>query len=118
MKPSAALHFRSRPELADRAVAFAQNQAKLHELEVKQGKAVVELVRAGVGKDGAVRVFMADPVFAGAMPVFIGDDVTDEDGFAAATELGGFGIAVGERPSRNARYRLKDVKEVFEWLKP
>ncbi|MGB3377527.1 MAG: trehalose-phosphatase [Allopontixanthobacter sediminis] len=114
----AALHFRSRPELAARTHAFAGDQAKRHGLQVKKGKAVVELVRAGVGKDGAVRVFMAEPVFAGAMPVFIGDDVTDEDGFIAATEFGGFGIAVGERESSNAKYRLENVKDVYEWLKP
>lgn len=114
----AALHFRSRPELADRALAFAEEQAKTHGLQVKQGKAVVELVRAGVGKDGAVEVFMADPAFAGAMPIFIGDDVTDEDGFSAAMEFGGFGIAVGERKSRAARYRIQNVEDVHEWLKP
>ena len=112
----AALHFRSRPELADRAFAFATEQAQIHGLQIKQGKSVVELVRAGIGKDGAVRVFMGDPAFAGAMPVFVGDDVTDEDGFSAAKEFGGFGIAVGERKSSNATFRLHNVKEVHEWL--
>lgn len=113
----AALHFRSHPELADQAFAFASEQAEVHGLQVKQGKSVVELVRAGVGKDGAVRVFMGDPAFAGAKPIFVGDDVTDEDGFCAAKEFGGFGIAVGERKSSNAAFRLDNVKEVHEWLK-
>jgi len=60
---------------------------------------------------------MAEAAFAGATPIFVGDDVTDEDGFLAATDLGGFGIAVGERTSSNARYHLEDVKDVHEWLK-
>lgn len=114
----AALHYRSQPELADKVLAFAEEQARAHGLQVKHGKSVAELVRAGVGKDGAVRVFMADPAFAGAMPVFVGDDVTDEDGFSAAAEFGGFGIAVGERESINAKYRIENVRKVFEWLKP
>lgn len=113
----AAIHYRARPDLAGQAEAFAEQQANAHGLEVKNGKAVVELVWPGGGKEGAVRLFMVDPVFAGAMPIFIGDDVTDEDGFIAATELGGFGIAVGERISNNARYHLETVQDVHKWLK-
>ncbi len=113
----AALHFRARPELAGQALGFAQELAGDHGLQIKQGKCVVELVRPGAGKDLAVRVFMAEAAFAGATPIFLGDDVTDEDGFLAATDLGGFGIAVGERISSNARYHLEDVKDVHEWLK-
>ena len=113
----AALHYRGRPELADRAMAFAEEQASAHKLQIKQGKSVVELVRPGAGKDGAVRIFMENPAFAGAVPVFVGDDVTDEDGFIAATNFGGFGIAVGERAAKNARYYLETVQDVHEWLK-
>ncbi|HCY02336.1 MAG TPA: trehalose-phosphatase, partial [Erythrobacter sp.] len=39
-----------------------------------------------------------------------------EDGFAGAGEHGGFGIAVGERPSRQARYGLDSVAAVHHWL--
>jgi len=113
----AALHFRSRPELAKHAVNFAEGLAAQHELQIKQGKSVVELVQPGGGKDGAVCVLMAHPQFAGSMPVFIGDDVTDEDGFSSASNFGGFGIAVGERPSNNAYYHLQTVQDVHEWLK-
>ena len=34
------------------------------------------------------------PPFAGRLPVFVGDDVTDEDGIAAAKALGGVGVRV------------------------
>ena len=59
---------------------------------------------------------MEEPPFIGAMPLFIGDDVTDEDGFAGVADYGGFGIAVGERHSERARYRLDNVAAVHHWL--
>lgn len=112
----AALHFRARPELETAGVEFAEAIAMRHGLQVKRGKSVVEIVHPGADKGGAVRAFMATAPFVGAMPVFIGDDITDDDGFRAAAELGGFGILVGERVSRDARYRLGGVAELHEWL--
>jgi trehalose 6-phosphate phosphatase len=73
-------------------------------------------VRPGATKAGAVEAFMQVAPFAGAAPVFIGDDVTDEDGFAGAIGHGGFGVAVGERPSEKARYGLDSVAAVHHWL--
>lgn len=112
----AALHYRARPELEDDAHGFAQDLAAAHGLVIKSGKCVIELVRPGADKGGAVDLLIGQPPFAGARPVFIGDDVTDEDGFAACTRLGGFGIAVGERPSAAARHSLASVKDVHAWL--
>ncbi|MBX7495452.1 trehalose-phosphatase [Qipengyuania sp. 6B39] len=111
-----ALHYRSRPECEDAVQAFANRIAGDAGLVVKRGKAVAELVHPGADKAGAVRAFMALEPFAGATPIFIGDDVTDEDGFAGAIEFGGFGVAVGERISDKARYRLDSVTAVHNWL--
>jgi trehalose 6-phosphate phosphatase len=41
------------------------------------------------------RLMQAAP-FAGRVPIFLGDDVTDEDGIAAAIALGGAGFRVPE----------------------
>ena len=112
----AALHFRVRPELGSVASTFAAELADAHGLTTKAGKCVIELVWPGTDKGGAVELLTARAPFAGATPVFIGDDVTDEDGFAACTRLGGFGIAVGERASAGARYHLASVKDVHAWL--
>ena len=112
----AALHFRARPEFEAQAHVFANDLAVQHELATKSGKCVIELVRPGIDKGGAVRLLMKDRLFAEALPIFIGDDVTDEDGFAACKELGGFGISVGERRSTCAQYRLGTVGEVHQWL--
>lgn len=111
-----ALHYRGRPALAEEVHRFAEQLALEHGLSVKLGKCVAELVHPGADKGGAVRAFMADPEFAEALPVFVGDDLTDEDGFRAAAGMGGFGIVVGDRPSPLARYRLANPAEVHEWL--
>ena len=112
----AGLHSRAVPEKFAAMSEFAASVAAAHGLDCKRGKQVIELVRPGADKAGAVRLLMDRPLFAGTLPVFIGDDVTDEDGFAACMESGGFGIAVGERASEHARYRLDGVDEVYEWL--
>ncbi|WP_338445773.1 trehalose-phosphatase [Pelagerythrobacter marensis] len=112
----AALHFRSDPERAAQAHAFAADLAGRHALAVKQGKAVVEITQAGADKGGAVREFLKHPPFVGAVPIFVGDDVTDEDGMAACNDAGGFGVLVGDRSPTVARYRLPNVSSVYEWL--
>jgi trehalose 6-phosphate phosphatase len=63
-----------------------------------------------------VRAFMTEPDFAGARPLFVGDDLTDEDAFRAAAELGGGGILVGSERETSAQWRLPDVASVSGWL--
>lgn len=65
-------------------------------------------------KGDAVEAFLAEPAFAGKMPVFIGDDVTDLDAFAAVERHGGRAIAVGTRI--DAQTRLPQPSAVIEWL--
>lgn len=112
----AALHFRADPERGAAAHELADRVAERFGLATKHGKRVVELTRPGADKGGAVRAFLGLPAFAGAMPVFVGDDLTDEDGIAASIEAGGFGILVGDRTPTGARYRLPDVPAVYQWL--
>ena len=112
-----ALHFRAQPDLESDAVAFARGITEHGELRLKRGKCVVEVVRDGADKAGAVRAFMDVAPFAGAVPVFIGDDVTDEDGFRAASELGGCGILVGEPRETRASFILADPAAVHSWLR-
>lgn len=112
----AALHSRVAPEKEAQALAFMEDLARRHGLDTKRGKSVVELVHSGTDKGGAVDAFMAVAPFIGARPVFIGDDVTDEDGFAACARRGGFGIAIGDRPSASARYRLAGPAALHEWM--
>ena len=50
--------------------------------------------------------------------MFIGDDLTDEHGFAAASRGGGFGILVGGERETSARHRLAGPAAVKAWLRP
>jgi trehalose 6-phosphate phosphatase len=112
-----ALHYRQVPEFEQACrQAAAAAVAGCVGLAVAAGKMVFELRPAGSDKGGAVQAFMAEPPFAGRRPVFAGDDVTDEDGFAAVNRLGGLSVLVGpERPS-SARHRVEGVNSFCEWL--
>jgi len=112
----AALHYRRQPEKGENARAFAKQLAERHGWIAQDGKAVVELVEGETNKGEAVRTFMASAQFQGAQPWFIGDDLTDEHGFAACAQLGGGGIIVGQRASTSAQYSLADVASVHRWL--
>ena len=111
-----AFHYREQPEAGPAIDGAARAVANAHGLKVKTGKFVVEVTAGQSCKDAAVRLFMGKPRFTGALPVFIGDDVTDEDGFGAAERLGGFGVLVGDRTPTAARYQLADPAAVHEWL--
>ena len=111
-----ALHYRHNPSLEAQCLAFAESFAARHGLVIKRGKCVIEFVASGADKGVAVAALMAERPFAGAVPVFVGDDVTDEDGFRAAGNLGGFGVLVGDRMGSQARYGLESPVDVYQWL--
>jgi trehalose 6-phosphate phosphatase len=120
-KPSGlALHFRSSPELATMcreqlAQALAEAPGAALAWELLDGHCVCELKQRSVSKGSAVRAYLAEAPFAGRLPVFVGDDVTDEDGIRAVQAAGGFGVRVG--PGRSeARFRLADTDAVAAWL--
>jgi len=112
----AALHYRRAPDAGPACDALAERLAEENGLHLQRGKMVAELRLPGADKGDAVRRFMADPTMAGRTPVFLGDDVTDEAGFAAAAALGGWGVHVGDTPVTAAHYRLEDVTAVHHWL--
>ena len=102
--------------LEDEGVEFATALASAHELDVKRGKCVIELVGQGANKGAALRSFMQIAPFSDGIPVFVGDDITDEDGMLAASELGGFGVLVGDRQPTCAKYGLATPAAVHHWL--
>ena len=59
---------------------------------------------------------MREPLRQRTVPVFVGDDVTDEAGFAAAAALGGAGVLVGPARDTAATYRVEGVADVLAWL--
>ncbi len=116
-----ALHYRGAPAAEAACVALAErcvaeDPAYWHLL---QGKSVVEIKPRRIDKGDAVRRFAAQPPFAGRRPVFVGDDVTDEDGFAAALQAGGLAVAIGPPPAGRptaATFRLADPRALLLWL--
>ncbi|GAB4167758.1 MAG: trehalose-phosphatase [Thalassobaculales bacterium] len=113
----AALHYRGVPGLeAELRGAVAGLLAGLGGRFVAQpGKMVIEVRPACADKGRAVRAFMAEAPFRGRQPLFAGDDVTDEDGFAAVNALAGISVKIGEGATA-ARYRLPDVPSFVAWL--
>lgn len=112
-----ALHYRRAPHLAAYALRLMRQLAADADagLEIQRGKCVVEIKPSGIDKGTAVAEYLAEAPFRGRRPVFIGDDLNDEHGFAAVNRLDGISIKVGNGPSC-ARFRLRDVAAVRHWL--
>jgi trehalose 6-phosphate phosphatase len=97
---SLALHYRQAPELEALCVEAMQAAvAQSPGLTLMRGKMVVEAKPGGASKGDAIEAFMQEPPFAGRTPVFVGDDCTDEVGFATVQRLHGVGVKVGEGPT-------------------
>ncbi|MCJ2186565.1 trehalose-phosphatase [Novosphingobium beihaiensis] len=113
---SVAVHYRHHPHARDNLLARAEDLAAMHGLKMKHGKQVIELVMPGSDKGSAVARFMDLPQFSGTAPLFVGDDVTDEDAFRAVIRFGGNGILVGAMRPTAATWRLAGVAAVHDWL--
>jgi trehalose 6-phosphate phosphatase len=114
---SLALHYRQAPSLGARCRALIRRaaQASNGALAAVAGKMVIELMPRSGGKGRAIADFLADAPFHGRLPVFIGDDTTDEDGFAVVNRLGGVSVHVG-CGATIARHNLATVGDVLAWL--
>jgi trehalose 6-phosphate phosphatase len=112
-----ALHYRLAPGEADRADAFMAGLARKTGFALQRGAMVIELRAHGATKGDALKAFMTEPAFAHARPVFVGDDLTDEHGFAEAASLGVAVVLVGSPRDTAARYGLESVKAVADWLR-
>jgi len=112
-----ALHWRAAPHAAASVTQLAESHlSRLPGYRLQPGNHVIELVPADVDKGRAMHTLMHEAPFAGRIPVFVGDDLTDEFGFAAANAAGGWSIQVGEREPTQAQYRLDDPTAVHAWL--
>ncbi|RLM30763.1 trehalose-phosphatase [Brenneria salicis ATCC 15712 = DSM 30166] len=111
-----ALHYRQAREYQQQVLDLAQSAvARFPQLTLQPGKCVVEIKPRGIDKGAAIESFMQEAPFAGRIPVFVGDDLTDEKGFLAVNAMQGVSVKVGDG-SGHARYRLKQVADVHRWL--
>jgi trehalose 6-phosphate phosphatase len=112
------LHFRRAPGLEAQCTELVQRLLPQIESDFRliAGKMVFEFAPREHHKGAAITEIMQQAPFAGRRAVFLGDDVTDEDGFRAVNAMGGLTIHVGGDRDSEARYVLPDVAAVRRWL--
>ena len=120
---SLALHYRALPQAGPRLKSALTQLAARYpdEVALLEGKFVLELKPKEASKDRAIAAFLDERPFAGRRPVFVGDDITDEDGFRVVNAAGGVTIRIaraGEDSARPtaARYRLESPAALLDWL--
>jgi trehalose 6-phosphate phosphatase len=95
---SLTIHFRQAPEKekdAEALVARACAEFPAEALDIARNKMIVEVIRRGIDKGAGIAALMTRPPFAGRSPVFVGDDATDEKGFAVMPRFRGMAFSVG-----------------------
>ncbi|MEO1199702.1 MAG: trehalose-phosphatase, partial [Pseudomonadota bacterium] len=113
---SVALHYRRAETLGlDCKAEMAEAIADLDGFILLQGHCVVEARSDRADKGRAIAAFLNEPPFTGRVPVFAGDDVTDEDGFAVVNDNNGLSIKIGPESSA-ARYRFATRGAFQDWL--
>lgn len=112
-----ALHYRGAPAARNEAESLiAQQVEKLGcDYRLQSGKMVFEIRPNGHDKGTAIKAFLSESPFVGRIPIFIGDDQTDEDGFAIVNRLCGHAIKVGAGATI-ARWSLPNASAVIDWL--
>jgi trehalose 6-phosphate phosphatase len=119
---SLALHFRQAPEL-EAAVRETLERVRVHlpaDTHLQPGHCVIEIKGGSASKRAAVEQFMQEPPFAGRVPIYVGDDLTDLDALGYVQSVGGQGIFVGpeSKPGHGWLHGwLPDPQAVRDWLR-
>jgi len=112
------VHYRQAPEQAARLRDLVDAAVADHiaDIQVMPGKMVLEVKERTYSKGRAVIALMQRPPFVGRPPLFLGDDTSDRDGFAAARRFGGCGAAVGFDHADAADWCFASPAAVRAWL--
>ncbi len=84
-------------------------------VDIMDAHCAIEIKSPCFDKGGAIAAFLSTSTFRGRTPIFVGDDTTDENGFALVTARGGFAYSVG-RPRPGAIGAFAEPRAVREWL--
>lgn len=120
LKPAGlALHYRTNPADREALTAAAEDIVSRFEgqLRLQPGNMVIEIKPCGIDKGAGIAELMSISPFRGRKPVFFGDDLTDEAGFAVVNTMGGVSVIVGERKDTSASIRLRSPGEVLGVLR-
>ncbi|MFW6695964.1 trehalose-phosphatase [Acinetobacter pittii] len=113
---SIALHYRKNPNLENNAINIMQKiNLNYPQLKINRGKFVVELIPKQADKGRAIKTILNHLDLPTVLPIFIGDDLTDEAGFTYINQQSGLSIKVGWGETQ-AKYRLKDIDNVADFL--
>ena len=111
-----AIHYRAAPELEYIAHTIAQDIVNHHQgLKLNFGKYVVEVILEQADKGLALKDIYYSLKLEQYIPIFIGDDRTDESAFKVVNQLGGISIKVGSGPTE-AQFRIKNVDATLEFI--
>ncbi len=109
-----AVHYRQAPHCAKAIEALLEEIARTdRRFQLLSSRMAFELRDAEVNKGTAVKMLMRTPPYAGRIPVFVGDDITDEDGFREAVAQGGLALHVNgtfDGNPANVRAWLKNFR--------
>jgi trehalose 6-phosphate phosphatase len=115
---SAAAHFRHAPALGPKVRETLQHLIEREpsgRFEIIEAHCAFELKAQGFDKGKAIEMFLNVAPFAGRIPIFIGDDATDESGFAVVAARGGCAYSVGRwRPGASGVF--DEPGAVRAWL--
>lgn len=99
------------------AVQLAYEDDSLESFRLLGGHKFIEISPHQASKGKAVEYLLDRYLWAGALPVFIGDDDKDEEAFQVVRSIGGITIVVTPTPrSTSAQYCLENTREVRRWL--
>ncbi len=114
---SVAIHWRLAPQEKDFALAMAKAtlEALGTDYRVQYGKAVAEILPSAAGKGKVIEQFLHEAPYKGRKPIFVGDDLTDENGFKTVNAYGGLSIRIGAGETI-AKKRLGTPADLRHWL--
>jgi trehalose 6-phosphate phosphatase len=110
------LHYRQAPDAGRDAHDFVGRLLEgQHGFVAEAAKMAVEIRSEDINKASAVASLAADPPFEGRVPVFAGDDTSDEPAFQWVNMNGGHSIRVGQGPTA-AQFAAASPGELALWI--
>ncbi|MDD7972339.1 trehalose-phosphatase [Roseinatronobacter sp. HJB301] len=116
--PVLAVHTRAAPEALPAVIAACRNTLTRLPAGYRllEGHAGAEFLPEGATKSAAIAWFMSRPPFRGRIPVFLGDDTSDEIGFEWTNRNSGISVRIGPEIQTQAHHTLRTVTDVHDWL--
>ena len=118
---SVAVHYRlvpqrKKPAVRSKTMRIVGPYCRRHRWEVMRGKQLIEVRPANFWNKGKAVMWIWRRYAPSALPVYFGDDTTDEDAFRTLGRRG-ITVRVGARRGSLARYVVDDLDETGPWVR-